>query len=56
MKTKFRVYDTIAKEWVDGAWMYQNGELDHDTILNPSKRLVARALDYCASEILKKLS
>jgi hypothetical protein len=39
---KFRAYNINAKEWVEGAWMYQSGKLDHDTIPNPPRTLVSQ--------------
>lgn len=29
---KYRVWNPKAKNWDDGVWMYQSGQLDHDTM------------------------
>lgn len=29
---KFRVWNPIQKEFIEGCWMYSDGSLDHDTI------------------------
>jgi hypothetical protein len=37
----FKVWHKTQKKWVNDAFMDQNGNIGHDTILNPSKNLVA---------------
>jgi hypothetical protein len=37
---KFRAWDSIEKRFDDGFWLYQSGEIDHDSSLNRKKVII----------------